>query len=184
MAMGGSTNTVLHTLAIANEAGIDYDLERINAIAKRTPYLSKIAPSSSYSMHDVHEAGGVPAIINELMNKDGTLHPDRITVTGKTLRENNEGKEIKNFDVIHPLDAPYDAQAVYLSYLVMSLKAQLLKLAALIRALKTFTGKAICFNSHDEAVEAIDNGTVGAGHVVVILLDMKDLKVDQVCLKC
>ena len=110
MAMGGSTNTVLHTLAIANEAGIDYDLERINAIAKRTPYLSKIAPSSSYSMHDVHEAGGVPAIINELMKKDGTLHPDRITVTGKTLRENNEGKEIKNFDVIHPLDAPYDAQ--------------------------------------------------------------------------
>lgn len=61
-------------------------------------------------MHDVHEAGGVPAIINELMKKDGTLHPDRITVTGKTLRENNEGKEIKNFDVIHPLDAPYDAQ--------------------------------------------------------------------------
>ncbi len=54
-------------------------------------------------MHDVHEAGGVPAIINELMKKDGTLHPDRITVTGKTLRENNEGKEIKNFDVIHPL---------------------------------------------------------------------------------
>ena len=94
MAMGGSTNTVLHTLAIANEAGIDYDLERINEIAK-TPYLSKIAPSSSYSMHDVHEAGGVPAIINELMKKDGTLHPDRLTVTGKTLRENNEGKTSK-----------------------------------------------------------------------------------------
>lgn len=69
MAMGGSTNTVLHTLAIANEAGIDYDLERINEIAKKTPYLSKIAPSSSYSMHDVHEAGGCPAIINELMKK-------------------------------------------------------------------------------------------------------------------
>ena len=94
MAMGGSTNTVLHTLAIANEAGIDYDLERINEIAKKTPYLSKIAPSSSYSMHDVHEAGGCP-IINELMKKEGTLHPDRLTVTGKTLRENNEGKEIK-----------------------------------------------------------------------------------------
>ena len=69
MAMGGSTNTVLHTLAIANEAGIDYDLTRINEIAKKTPYLSKIAPSSSYSMHDVHEAGGVPAIINELFKK-------------------------------------------------------------------------------------------------------------------
>ena len=68
MAMGGSTNTVLHTLAIANEAGIEYDLERINEVAK-IHLTSKIAPSSSYSMHDVHEAGGVPAIINELMKK-------------------------------------------------------------------------------------------------------------------
>ncbi|RZI09106.1 dihydroxy-acid dehydratase domain-containing protein, partial [Staphylococcus aureus] len=64
----------------------------------------------SYSMHDVHEAGGVPAIINELMKKEGTLHPDRVTVTGKTLRENNEGKEIQNEDVIHPLDNPYDKE--------------------------------------------------------------------------
>jgi len=84
MAMGGSTNTVLHTLALANEAGIDYDLNRVNEITKRTPYLSKIAPSSSYSMHDVHEAGGVPAIIGELLKLDNVLHPDRITVTGKT----------------------------------------------------------------------------------------------------
>ena len=169
MAMGGSTNTVLHTLAIANEAGIDYDLERINAIAKRTPYLSKIAPSSSYSMHDVHEAGGVPAIINELMKKDGTLHPDRITVTGKTLRENNEGKEIKNFDVIHPLDAPYDAQGG-LSILFGNIapKGAVIKVGGVDPSIKTFTGKAICFNSHDEAVEAIDNRTVRAGHVVVI----------------
>ena len=142
MAMGGSTNTVLHTLAIANEAGIDYDLERINAIAKRTPYLSKIAPSSSYSMHDVHEADGVPAIINELMKKDGTLHPDRITVTGKTLRENNEGKEIKNFDVIHSLDAPYDAQGgLSILFGNIALKAQLLKLAALIHLSKHLLGK-------------------------------------------
>ncbi|MDN8801679.1 dihydroxy-acid dehydratase, partial [Staphylococcus aureus] len=76
----------------------------------RTQYLSNIAPSSSYSMHDVDVSGGVPGFINELMKKDGTLHPDRISVTCKTLRENNEGKEINNFDVIHPLDAPYDAQ--------------------------------------------------------------------------
>ena len=70
MAMGGSTNTVLHTLAIAREAGIDYDLKDINEIAKKTPYLSKIAPSSVYTMHDVHEAGGVPAIINQLIKKE------------------------------------------------------------------------------------------------------------------
>src|SRR5699024_9432354 len=74
MAMGGSTNTVLHTLAIANEAEIDYNLEDINEIAKRVPYLSKIAPSSAYSMHDVHDAGGVSAIINELVVIDGEIH--------------------------------------------------------------------------------------------------------------
>ena len=115
MAMGGSTNTVLHTLAIANEAGIDYDLERINEIAK-TPYLSKIAPSSSYSMHDVHEAGGVPAIINELMKKDGTLHPDRLTVTGKSLRENNEGKTSKILKLFILLKPLMISKVDYLSY--------------------------------------------------------------------
>ena len=115
MAMGGSTNTVLHTLAIANEAGIDYDLERINEIAK-TPYLSKIAPSSSYSMHDVHEAGGVPAIINELMKKDGTLHPDRLTVTGKTLRENNEGKTSKILKLFILLKTLMISKVDYLFY--------------------------------------------------------------------
>ena len=110
-----STNTVLHTLAIANEAGIDYDLERINEIAK-TPYLSKIAPSSSYSMHDVHEAGGVPAIINELMKKDGTLHPDRLTVTGKSLRENNEGKTSKILKLFILLKPLMISKVDYLSY--------------------------------------------------------------------
>lgn len=162
MAMGGSTNTVLHTLAIANEAGIEYDLERINEVAKNTPYLSKIAPSSSYSMHDVHEAGGVPAIINELMKKEGTLHPDRITVTGKTLRENNEGKEIKNFDVIHSLENPYDKEGG-LSILFGNLapKGAVIKVGGVDPSIKTFTGKAICFNSHDEAVEAIVTTDVG-----------------------
>ncbi|MGT2340958.1 dihydroxy-acid dehydratase domain-containing protein [Staphylococcus aureus] len=88
-------------------------------------------------MHDVHEAGGVPAIINELMKKDGTLHPDRITVTGKTLRENNEGKEIKNFMSFTLLMHHMMHKAVYLSYLVISpLKAQLLKLAGLIHLSK------------------------------------------------
>ncbi len=129
--------------------------------------LSKIAPSSSYSMHDVHEAGGVPAIINELMKKDGTLHPDRITVTGKTLRVNNEGKEIKNFDVIHPLDAPYDAQGGLSILFGNVAKGAVIKVGGVDPSIKTFLGKAICFNSHDEP-KAIDNRTVRAGHVVVI----------------
>src|SRR5699024_2573669 len=89
MAMGGSTNIVLHTLALATEAGIDYDLNSLNEIAKRTPYLSKIAPFSSYSMYDVHQACGVPSIIVVLLTMHNVLHPYRITATSKTLRENN-----------------------------------------------------------------------------------------------
>ncbi|EGQ3305767.1 dihydroxy-acid dehydratase [Staphylococcus pseudintermedius] len=169
MAMGGSTNTVLHTLAIAKEAGIDYDLTRINEIAKKTPYLSKIAPSSSYSMDDVHQAGGVPAIINELMKKEGVLHPDRITVTGKTLRENYQDKAITNDVVIRRLDNPYDQQGgLSILYGNIAPDGAVIKVGGVDPSIKTFKGKAICFDSHDEAVEAIDNHTVRAGHVVVI----------------
>ncbi|HAR6594444.1 TPA: dihydroxy-acid dehydratase [Staphylococcus pseudintermedius] len=169
MAMGGSTNTVLHTLAIAKEAGIDYDLTRINEIAKKTPYLSKIAPSSSYSMDDVHQAGGVPAIINELMKKEGVLHPDRITVTGKTLKENNQDKAITNDVVIRRLDNPYDQQGgLSILYGNIAPDGAVIKVGGVDPSIKTFKGKAICFDSHDEAVEAIDNHTVRAGHVVVI----------------
>lgn len=169
MAMGGSTNTVLHTLALANEAGIDYDLNRVNEIAKRTPYLSKIAPSSSYSMHDVHEAGGVPAIIGELLKLDNVLHPDRITVAGKTLRENNEHREIKNTEVIHTRDNPF-SETGGLSMLFGNIAPDgaAIKVGGVDPSIKKFVGKAICFSSHDEAVEAIDNHTVREGHVVVI----------------
>ncbi|UXU84592.1 dihydroxy-acid dehydratase [Mammaliicoccus sciuri] len=169
MAMGGSTNTVLHTLALANEAGIEYDLNRVNEIAKRTPYLSKIAPSSSYSMHDVHEAGGVPAIIGELLKLDNVLHPDRITVTGKTLRENNEHREIKNTEVIHTRDNPF-SETGGLSMLFGNIAPDgaAIKVGGVDPSIKKFVGKAICFSSHDEAVEAIDNHTVREGHVVVI----------------
>ena len=169
MAMGGSTNTVLHTLAIANEAGIDYDLTGINEIAKKTPYLSKIAPSSSYSMHDVHEAGGVPAIINELMKKEGVLHPNRITVTGQTIRENNENNEITNDKVIRQLDTQYEKEGgLSVLYGNLAPKGAVIKVGGVDPSIKVFKGKAICFDSHDEAVEAIDNHTVREGHVVVI----------------
>ncbi|MDJ1088558.1 dihydroxy-acid dehydratase [Macrococcoides caseolyticum] len=169
MAMGGSTNTVLHTLALANEAGIDYDLERINEIAEKTPYLSKIAPSSSYSMHDVHTAGGVPAIINELMKREGILHPDRMTVTGDTLRDNNAAYTIQNEEVIHTLDNPYSEHGG-LSMLHGNIAplGGVIKVGGVDPSIQTFTGAAICFDSHDAAVAAIDNHTVRPGHVVVI----------------
>ncbi|WP_297076243.1 dihydroxy-acid dehydratase [uncultured Enterococcus sp.] len=169
MAMGGSTNTVLHTLAIAKEAQIEYELSDINEIAKRVPYLSKIAPSSEYSMHDVHEAGGVSAIINELVSIEGCIHPDRITVTGKTIRENVAACTIKNEAVIHPKEDPYSpVGGLSILYGNIAPEGSVIKVGGVDPSISTFTGKAICFSTHDEAVTAIDNGTVKKGHVVVI----------------
>lgn len=169
MAMGGSTNTVLHTLAIANEAEIPYNLEEINQIAKRVPYLSKIAPSSAYSMHDVHEAGGISAIIKELVDLGNAIHPDRPTVSGKTIRENVEESKIVNPEVIHPKETPYSpVGGLSILYGNIAPEGSVIKVGGVDASIKVFKGKAICFDSHDEAVEAIDNHTVQKGHVVVI----------------
>ena len=170
MAMGGSTNTVLHTLAIANEAEIPYNQADINEIAKRVPYLSKIAPSSSYSMHDVHEAGGVSAIIHELVSIEGAIHPDRITVTGKTIRENVADAKINNPEVIHPKSNPYsNVGGLSILYGNIAPEGSVIKVGGVDPSIKVFKGKAICFSSHDDAVDAIDNHTVvKKGHVVVI----------------
>ena len=169
MAMGGSTNTVLHTLAIANEAGIDYDLKEINEIAKRVPYLAKIAPSSQYSIYDVHKAGGVSAIIHELAEMGDVIHPDRITVTGKTLRENVENARIKNPEVIHPREHAYSSVGgLSILYGNLAPDGSVTKVGGVDSDIKVFRGKAICFDSHDEAVAAIDDGRVQKGHVVVI----------------
>ncbi|MCO4605310.1 dihydroxy-acid dehydratase [Streptococcus infantarius subsp. infantarius] len=168
MAMGGSTNTVLHTLAIAREAGIDYNLTVINEIAKKTPYLSKIAPSSVYTMHDVQEAGGISAIINQLIKK-GTIKGDRITVTGKTLKENVAGAEIKNEEIIHPIEHPISpVGGLSVLYGNIAQDGAVIKVGGVDASVKTFRGKAICCDSQDEALELIDNGTVKKGHVVVI----------------
>ena len=104
MAMGGSSNTVLHTLAIAREAGVEYDLQRINDISKRTPNICKVAPSSRFHMQDVLRAGGVSAIIHEIARIPGALHLDSMTVSGKTLGETVEGCGITDETVIHPLE--------------------------------------------------------------------------------
>ncbi len=91
MAMGGSTNTVLHALAIAHEGGIEYPLQRINAVADKVAHICKVSPSGRWHMEDVHRAGGIPAILKEVSRIDGTLHLDRITVTGQTLARSDCG---------------------------------------------------------------------------------------------
>lgn len=170
MAMGGSTNTVLHTLAIAHEAGIDYPIERINEVAERVPHLAKIAPASDYHIEDVHNAGGISAIINELLKKPGAIHGECITVTGKTLRENVEGQEIRDKDVIRPLDNPHSEKgglAVLFGNLAPD--GAIIKVGAVDPSVGGYhKGPAICFDSQDEALHGIANGKVKEGHVVVI----------------
>ncbi|PGZ95901.1 dihydroxy-acid dehydratase [Bacillus pseudomycoides] len=169
MAMGGSTNTVLHMLAIANEAGIEYDLQRINDIANRVPYLAKISPASHYSMHDVHEAGGVAAIIKELSQIPGAIHPERITISGKSIYETVEEGKILDEKVIRPKERPY-RKTGGLSILFGNLApdGSVLKIGAIDESVTSFVGEAICFDSHDEAVAAIHSGVVKEGHVVFI----------------
>ncbi|WP_089153598.1 dihydroxy-acid dehydratase [Paenibacillus tuaregi] len=170
MAMGGSTNTVLHTLALAQEAGIDYPLERINEVANRVPHISKLAPASNHFIEDVHRAGGVSAVINELLKKPGAIHGDRITVTGKTLRENVEGAEIKDFEVIHAIDNPHSERGgLAILYGNLAPEGSVIKVGAVDPSVGGYhKGPAICFDSQELALEGIANGKVKEGHVVVI----------------
>ncbi|RKP55149.1 dihydroxy-acid dehydratase [Cohnella endophytica] len=170
MAMGGSTNTVLHTLALAHEAGIDYPIERINEVAKRVPYLSKLAPASDHHIEDLHNAGGVSAIINELFKKEGALKGDVLTVSAKTLRENVEGAEITDHSVIRPIDDPHSKEGG-LSVLFGNLApgGSIIKVGAVDKSVGGYhRGPAICFDSQEEVLQGLAEGKVKEGHVVVI----------------
>ena len=121
-----------------------------------------------YTMHDVHEAGGVPAIINQLIKK-GAIKGDRITVTGKTLKENVAGAEIKNQEIIHPIEHPISpVGGLSILYGNIAQDGAVIKVGGVDPSVTTFRGKAICCDSQDQALELIDNGTVKKGHVVVI----------------
>ena len=169
MAMGGSSNTVLHTLAFAHEAGVAYDLRRIDAISKRTPHVCKVAPSCAYHIVDVDRAGGIPAILRRLSERPGLLHLGKRTVSGKTLGEIAAEATVSDDAVIRPLDAPY-SQDGGLSVLHGNLAEQgaIVKRAGVYASMLVFTGKAICFDSQEEACDGILAGKVKPGHVVVI----------------
>ena len=169
VAMGGSTNTVLHTLAIASEAGIQYDLDRINAISARCPNICKVSPSSSVHVEDVDAAGGVSAILNEISKVPGLLNLDCPTVTGKSLGANIAEARIKNHDVIHPLDKAY-SKTGGLAILRGNLapKGAVVKTAGVAKSMLTHTGPAMIFESQEDACEGILADKVKAGDVVVI----------------
>jgi dihydroxy-acid dehydratase len=169
MAMGGSTNTVLHSLAVANEAGIQYDLARINAISVKCPNICKVSPSSKYHVEDVDAAGGVSAIMKEISKVPNLLNSDCMTVTGKTIWENIADSEIKNSEVIHPLDKAY-SKTGGLAILTGNLapKGGVIKTAGVAPEMLTHTGPAVIFESQEEACDGILAGKVKAGNVVVI----------------
>jgi dihydroxy-acid dehydratase len=169
MAMGGSTNTILHTLAIAQEAGVPYDLARIDAISRKTPTLCKVAPSSQYHMEDVDRAGGIPAILAGLFEVPDLMHPGCITVTGKALEVNVAGVKTKDPEVIRPLSNPYSTQGG-LSVLYGSLAPEgaVVKTAGVDPKMLVFEGKAVIFESQEDACAGILAGKVQAGDFVVI----------------
>ena len=169
VAMGGSTNTVLHTLAVAIEAGVPFDLKHLNEVSARVPYLCKVAPSGKYHLEDVNRAGGISAILNTLSGKAGTLNLDCITVTGKTLGENIANAVTKDADVIRPLDNPYSERGG-LAALFGSLapSGSVLKTGAVSQSMYKFRGPAVIFESEESAAQGILEGKVKAGDVVVI----------------
>ncbi len=169
MAMGGSTNTVLHTLAIAHEAGIAYDLDRINDISQRCPNVCKVAPSSAYHLEDVDAAGGIHAILKRIAGIPGLIDTSCLNVNGKTLGENIAAAKVKNDQVIRTLDNAY-SQDGGLTILRGNLAEQgaVVKKAGVAPSMLRFEGEAICFDSQEEACAGILGGKVRAGHVVVI----------------
>ncbi|MBW8001413.1 MAG: dihydroxy-acid dehydratase [Planctomycetes bacterium] len=169
MAMGGSTNTVLHALAIANEAGIEYSLEQINSISTKCPNICKVSPSSEFHVEDVDAAGGISAILNEVSKIDGLLNIDCPTVTGKSLGENISGVAIKGTDCIRSLDNAY-SKTGGLAILTGNLapKGSVVKSAGVTKTILTHSGPAVIFESQEDACDGILGGKVKAGDVVVI----------------
>ncbi len=169
MAMGGSSNTVLHTLAIANEAGIDYDLDRINALSKRTPNICKVSPSSHYHIEDVDRAGGISAIMREISRIDGLLHLDAGTVTGKTIGQTIVDAEVLDRQCIRTIENAYSQEGG-----LVILRGNLAEDGAVIKAagvdpkMLKHSGPAVIFESQEDACEGILAGKIKAGDVVVI----------------
>jgi len=169
IAMGGSSNTVLHLLAIAREAGIEYDLSKINEISKRTPTLCKIAPASHYHIEDLDRVGGIPTLMKELMKREGLLHPDRMTVSGKTIGEIADSAPEADGKIVRFIHDPYSEEGgLAVLFGNLAPEGAVVKTAGVVDSMLRFKGKAICFDSEEEAIEGILGGKVKPGHVVVI----------------
>lgn len=168
MALGCSTNSMLHLPAIAHEIGFDFDIAYANEISEKTPNLCHLAPAGPTYMEDLNEAGGVYAVMHEL-DKKGLLNKDCITVTGKTVGENIAGCEIRNPEVIRPIDNPYSVTgglAVLKGNLAPD--GSVVKRSAVVTEMMVHEGPARVFESEEDAIAAIKGGKIVEGDVVVI----------------
>jgi len=170
MAMGGSTNTVLHMLAIAKEAGVDFNIADINNISKKVSHITKISPSlPNVHMEDVDRAGGVNAVMSEIAKMNtGALHVNNLTVTGETIGERISKSYIIDESVIHPLAKSY-SKVGGLAILFGNLAEEgcVIKTAGIVGE-RTYRGKAVCFDSQQEAIAGIVGGKLKKGDVAVI----------------
>ncbi|MBT31683.1 MAG: dihydroxy-acid dehydratase [Thalassobius sp.] len=169
MAMGGSTNTVLHMLAIAKEAGVNFNLEDINSISKGVSHIAKISPSlSTVHMEDINKAGGVNAVMKEMTKRGKDILIDNLTITGETVLEKIQDATIKDTNIIHTVDNPYsEVGGLAILYGNLAEEGAVIKTAG-ITGDRAFKGTAVCFDGQPEAIEGIINGKVKAGNVVVI----------------
>lgn len=168
MAIAGSTNTTLHLPAIANELGISLPLKKFDEISLQTPNLCKISPNGHHHMDDLYRAGGIYAVMSEL-NKANLIHTDCLTVSGKTVGEQLEGCSVKDYSVIHHIEEPYSKQGG-LAVLYGNLAPQgcVVKAAAVCDAMMKHTGRARVFWYMEEAAQAILDGKIVPGDMVVI----------------
>ena len=169
MAMGGSSNTILHTIAVAREAGVPLGMEDFNEMAERVPHLCKVAPSGKHYMEDIDRAGGIFAILKTLAEIPGVLHLDALTASGLTIGETLSVAEVKDREVIRPVERAYSTRGG-LSVLHGNIAPGgcVVKSAGVSPAMMKFTGPAVVFESGEEATTGILTGQVKAGDVVVI----------------
>ncbi len=169
-AMGGSSNTILHTLAIANEAELEFDFSELNGLSAGTPYICKVSPATSeVHIEDVDRAGGISAILKELSTVDGLLDLSVPTVTGKTLGENIADAQVLDRKVIRSVDDPYSSTGgLCVLYGNLAPNGAVVKAAAVSPSMMRHTGPAKVYDSQDEAIAGIMGGDVKHGDIVVI----------------
>jgi dihydroxy-acid dehydratase len=166
MALGGSTNSVLHIMAVAHEAGVEFPLAMINEISEKTPCLCKIRPAGEYHIEDLDRAGGIAAVMNELKEK---LNVDAKTVSGKTIAEIIAESNVMDSDVIRPVEKAYSQKGgIAILFGNLAPEGAVVKRSAVADEMMVHSGPARIFNSEDEATAAIMTGKINKGEVLVI----------------